>query len=77
MDNNLTFRQFLQKYWNISVDFISSFYKFFDVEEYDEWIININYDIVLDWLDINKRSFKDWLIKNFTKNVDYKIKTDK
>lgn len=77
MENLTNFKEFLLKYSTLRIEFIESFYKFFDVKDYDDTATYIDYNIVIRWLDIDKRNFKDTLINNFKKNIDYKIKKDK
>ena len=69
----ITFIDFLKKYSTIPNQFLDDFYKIFNNTTLDNNQININLDIVIKWLNIQKHSAKDTLVKSYRKNIDYTI----
>lgn len=69
----IQFIDFLKKYSTIPNNFLDDFYKIFNNTSLDSNEINIDLDNVIKWLQIQKHSAKDTLIKTYKKDIDYKI----
>ena len=67
----ITFQEFLKKYSTISNRFIDEYYALLLNDNIDSFYINL--EDVEKWLKLNKVEIKKILLKNFKKNVDYKI----
>lgn len=67
----ITFQEFLKKYSTISNRFIDEYYTLLLNDNIDSFYINL--EDVEKWLKLNKVEIKKILLKNFKKNVDYKI----
>lgn len=67
----ITFQEFLKKYSTISNRFIDEYYTLLLNDNIDSFYINL--EDVAKWLKLNKVEIKKILLKNFKKNVDYKI----
>ena len=72
----IQFIDFLKKYSTIPNNFLDDFYKIFNNTSLDSNEINIDLDNVIKWLQIQKHSAKDTLIKTYKKDIDYKIEKD-
>jgi phage anti-repressor protein/predicted GIY-YIG superfamily endonuclease len=70
--NNLHY--ILKKYSTIPNQFLDDFYKIFNHSTINSNEINIDLDNVIKWLQIQKHSAKDTLIKSYKKGIDYEIK---
>jgi len=70
----ITFIDFLKKYSTIPNQFLDDFYKIFNDTTINSKEINIDLDNVIKWLNIQKHSAKDTLIKSYKKGIDYEIK---
>ena len=69
-----SFIDFMKKYSTISHDFLDNYYKLinYQIDEVtDEKIIDLN--DVIKWLNIQKHSAKDTLVKSYKKEIDYTI----
>ncbi len=69
MSNEITFKDFIKKYWTINNDFIDDFYSIF--ENYNNNKICINIDIITKWLNTVKKNTIELIITHFTENVHY------
>jgi hypothetical protein len=70
----ITFIDFLKKYSTIPNQFLDDFYKIFNDTTINSKEINIDLDNVIKWLNIQKHSAKNTLIKSYKKGIDYEIK---
>ena len=64
---------FLKKYSSISNSFINDFFSLYTVDTTDTDLI-INFDNLVNWLNMRKENLKKTLIASYIKNIDYKIK---
>jgi phage anti-repressor protein len=64
---------FLKKYSSISNSFINDFFSLYTVDTTDTDLI-INFDNLVNWLNMRKDNLKKTLIASYIKNIDYKIK---
>jgi phage anti-repressor protein len=64
---------FLKKYSSISTKFIDDFFSLYTFESDDADLI-INFENLVNWLNMRKDNLKKTLIESYIKNVDYKIK---
>ena len=71
----ITFQEFLKKYSTISNRFIDEYYALLLNDDIYSFYINL--EDVAKWLKLNKVEIKKLLLKNFKKNVDYKIDKNK
>ena len=71
----ITFQEFLKKYSTISNRFIDEYYALLLNDNIYSFYINL--EDVAKWLKLNKVEIKKLLLKNFKKNVDYKIDKNK
>jgi phage anti-repressor protein len=69
----ITLQNFLKKYSIISNKFIDDFFSLYAINS-DENDLIINFDNLVNWLNIRKDSLKRTLIDSYIKNVDYQIK---
>ena len=69
----ITFTDFLKKYSTIPNQFLDDFNKIFEHTSIDSKEINIDLDNVIKWLNIQKHSAKDTLVKSYKKGIDYEI----
>ncbi len=67
----ITFQEFLKKYSTISNRLIDEYYALLLNDDIDSFYINL--EDVAKWLKLNKVEIKKILLKNFKKNIDYKI----
>lgn len=65
-------QEFLKKYSSISNSFIDDFFSLYTVDTTEDDLV-IDFNILVNWLDIRKDSLKRTLIDTYIKNVDYKI----
>jgi phage anti-repressor protein len=65
-------QDFLKKYSSISNKFIDDFFSLYTTETTDNDLI-INFDNLVNWLNMRKDNLKKTLIDSYIKNVDYKI----
>ena len=71
----ITFQEFLKMYSTISNRFIDEYYALLLNDDIYSFYINL--EDVAKWLKLNKVEIKKLLLKNFKKNVDYKIDKNK
>jgi phage anti-repressor protein len=64
-------QDFLKKYSSISTKFIDDFFSLYTINSDDDLIIN--FDNLVNWLQMRKDNLKKTLIDSYIKNVDYKI----
>lgn len=69
----ISLQDFLKKYSSISNIFINDFFSLYTTETTDTDII-INFNKLVNWLNIRKDSLKRTLVETYIKNIDYKIK---
>ena len=69
----ITLQEFLKKYSSISNKFINDFFSLYTINSDDDDLI-INFDNLVNWLNMRKDNLKKTLINSYIKNVDYKIK---
>jgi len=73
MDDNISLKDFVQKFLPISKRFIDKYFKFYDACENDKFGINVE-DIII-FLKINKTEiFYKRLRKNYIEHLDYIVK---
>ncbi|AYV77280.1 MAG: hypothetical protein Barrevirus27_7 [Barrevirus sp.] len=67
-------KAFIIKYSAVPTDFVEDF---FDIakEEYSDNEFEIDFNIVVDWLDVRKDNLKTILVKNFSNKTDYIIES--
>lgn len=68
----LSLQDFLKKYSSISNIFIDDFFSLYTTKTTDNDIV-INFNKLVNWLNIRKDSVKRTLIESYIKNIDYKI----
>jgi phage anti-repressor protein len=68
----ISLQDFLKKYSSISNTFIDDFFSLYTIETTDNDIV-INFNKLVNWLNIRKDSLKRTLIETYIKNIDYKI----
>lgn len=68
----INLQNFLKKYSSISNVFIDDFFSLYTSESTDTDLI-INFDKLVDWLNMRKDNLKKTLILSYIKNIDYKI----
>ncbi len=66
-------RDFLKKYSSISNKFIDDFFSLYTINSDDTDLI-IDFDNLVDWLNMRKDNLKKTLVNTYIKNIDYKIK---
>ena len=66
-------QDFLKKYSSISTKFIDDFFSLYTINSDDDDLI-INFDNLVNWLQMRKDNLKKTLIDSYIKNIDYKIK---
>jgi phage anti-repressor protein len=66
-------QDFLKKYSSISNVFINDFFSLYTTETTENDIV-INFNKLVNWLNIRKDSLKRTLIETYIKNIDYKIR---
>ena len=64
---------FLKKYSSISNKFIEDFFSLYTTDTTDDDLV-INFDNLVNWLNMRKDNLKKTLIASYIKNVDYKIR---
>jgi phage anti-repressor protein len=69
----ISLQDFLKKYSSISNTFIDTFFSLYTINSNDDDLI-INFDNLVNWLQMRKDNLKKTLIDSYIKNVDYKIK---
>jgi hypothetical protein len=69
----ISLQDFLKKYSSISNTFINDFFSLYTINSNDNDLI-INFDNLVNWLQMRKDNLKKTLIDSYIKNVDYKIK---
>jgi phage anti-repressor protein len=69
----LNLQEFLKKYSSISNKFIDDFFSLYTINS-DEGDLIINFDNLVNWLNMRKDNLKKTLITSYIKNIDYKIK---
>jgi phage anti-repressor protein len=69
----ISLQDFLKKYSSISNKFIDDFFSLYTINTNDNDLI-IDFDNLVNWLNIRKDSLKRSLIDSYIKNIDYKIK---
>jgi len=67
----ITFQEFLKKYSTISNRFIDEYYALLLNDDIFSFYINL--EDVAKWLKLNKVEIEKILLKNFKKNIDYKV----
>ena len=70
----LSFIDFLKKYSKVPNQFLEDFFHLFDYRDYESNQKIVDFEKVVNWLDITKHKAKDTLIKSYRKNIDYIIK---
>ena len=70
----MTFIDFLKKYSKVPNQFLEDFFHLFDYRDYESNQKIVDFEKVVNWLDITKHKAKDTLIKSYRKNIDYIIK---
>jgi len=68
----ISLQDFLKKYSSISNIFIDDFFSLYTTETTNTDIV-INFNKLVNWLNIRKDSLKRTLIETYIKNIDYKI----
>lgn len=75
----MNFESFINKYSFVNSKFVKDFYNIIKedyIERYNEFLIDS--ETLRKWLEIvNRRVFKDTLIRSYKKNIDYIIKKEK
>ena len=75
----MNFESFINKYSFVNSKFVKDFYNIIKedyIERYNEFLIDS--ETLRKWLEIvNRRVFKDTLIRSYKKNIDYTIKKEK
>jgi phage anti-repressor protein len=69
----ITFLDFLKKYSTIPNQFLDDYYSIINSSSQISNAIDIDLDIVIKWLGIQKHGAKNTLIKSYKKNIDYTI----
>jgi hypothetical protein len=62
--------KFILERSTISKKFLNNFFNIAG-EKYRDNIISINFNIVVDWLEVEKKNLKRLLVDNFKKDIDY------
>ena len=62
--------KFILERSTISKKFLNDFFNIAG-EKYRDNVISINFNIVVDWLEVEKKNLKRLLVDNFKKDVDY------
>ena len=69
----ITLQIFLKKYSSISNTFINDFFSLYTTETTFNDLV-INFDNLVNWLNMRKDSLKRTLIETYIKNIDYNDK---
>ena len=65
-------KDFLKKYSSISNSFIDDFFSLYTVDTSDDDLV-IDFDTLVNWLNMRKDNLKKTLVASYIKKVDYKI----
>lgn len=69
-------KNFLKRYSSVPNGFIEDFFSI-SKESYEDNELIIDFDIVVDWLEVRKDNLKRLMVKYFTQDYDYEIVTIK
>ncbi len=64
--------EFLKKFSDVPNGFIDDFFHIAN-ENYDDSELSIDFDMVVNWIDVRKDNLKRLLVENFSENHDYII----